>query len=44
MARGQNILSKIYNKPLLITHTDLQQIADYLSNPERGSSLNFASF
>ena len=43
MARGQNILSKIYNKPLLITHTDLQPIADYLSNPERVSSLKFDS-
>ena len=41
MARGQNLLSKVYNKPLLITHTDLQPIADYLSNPERAASLRF---
>lgn len=41
MARGQNLLSKVYNKPLLITHTDLQPIADYLSNPERTASLRF---
>ena len=41
MARGQNLLSKVYNKPLLITHTDLRPIADYLSNPERAASLRF---
>lgn len=39
MARGQNIISKVYNKPLLITMQDLQPIADYLSNPERVASL-----
>lgn len=41
MARGQNLLSKVFNKPLLITASDLQPIADYLSNPERVASLKF---
>lgn len=41
MARGQNLLSKVYNKPLLITLDDLQPIADYLSSPERVASLKF---
>lgn len=39
MARGQNLLSKVYNKPLLITLDELQPIADYLSNPDRVASL-----
>lgn len=43
MARGQNLLSKIYNKPLLITLNDLQPIVDYLSSPERVASLRFES-
>lgn len=41
MARGQNLLNKVYNKPLLITLDDLQPIADYLSSPERVASLKF---
>lgn len=41
MARGQNLLNKVYNKPLLITMSDLQPIADYLSSPERVASLKF---
>lgn len=41
MARGQNLLSKVYNKPLLITLSELQPIADYLSSPDRVSSLKF---
>lgn len=41
MARGQNLLSKVYNKPLLITANELQPIADYLSSPERVASLRF---
>lgn len=43
MARGQNIASKVYNKPLLITLDDLQPIADYLSNPERLASVKLES-
>lgn len=41
MARGQNLLGKIYNKPLLITLNDLHPIVDYLSSPERVASLRF---
>ena len=41
MARGQNLLNKIYNKPLLISLDELQPIADYLSSPERVASLKF---
>lgn len=41
MARGQNLLNKIYNKPLLISLDDLQPIADYLSSPERVANLKF---
>lgn len=41
MARGQNLLTKVFNKPLLITLEDLQPISDYLSNPERVASLKF---
>lgn len=39
MARGQNLLEKIYNKPLLITTDALQPITDYLSSPDRVASL-----
>ena len=41
MARGQNLLGKIYNKALLITLNDLHPIVDYLSSPERVASLRF---
>ena len=41
MARGQNLLGKIYNKALLITPNDLHPIVDYLSSPERVASLRF---
>lgn len=41
MARGQNLLGKIYNKSLLITLNDLHPIVDYLSSPERVASLRF---
>lgn len=43
MARGQNLTSKLFNKPLLITMSDLQPIADYLSKPERVASLRMDS-
>lgn len=39
MARGQNLINKVFNRPLLITPEDLQPITDYLSNPERASTL-----
>lgn len=42
MARGQNIISKVFNKPLLITLTDLQPITDYLSDPSRVASLRLS--
>lgn len=41
MARGQNLLTKVFNKPLLITASEITPIADYLSNPERVASLKF---
>ena len=41
MARGQNLLDKIYNKALLITPNALHPIVDYLSSPERVASLRF---
>lgn len=43
MARGQNIMSKIFNKPLLITTQDLQPITDYLASPERVASLKLSN-
>ena len=39
MARGQNINSMVFNKPLLVTLDSLQPITDYLSNPERVANL-----
>lgn len=39
MARGQNINSMVFNKPLLVTLDALQPITDYLSDPERAASL-----
>ena len=42
MARGQNIISKVFNKPQLITLEGLQPIVDYLSSPERSSQLKLA--
>ncbi len=43
MARGQNLLEKIYNKPLLISTEALQPISDYLSSPDRVASLKMES-
>lgn len=42
MARGQNIISKVFNRPLLITATDLQPITDYLSDPSRVAALKLS--
>lgn len=42
MARGQNIINKVFNKPLLITAQDLQPITDYLSDPSRVASLRLS--
>lgn len=43
MARGQNIIGRVFNRPLLITPEDLKPITDYLSNPERVAELKFES-
>ncbi len=42
MARGQNIINKVFNKPLLITAQDLQPITDYLSDPTRVAALRLS--
>lgn len=39
MARGQNLLNKVFNKPLLITPDYLKPIAEYLSDPKRAIEL-----
>lgn len=43
MARGQNIIGRVFNRPLLITPEELKPITDYLSNPERVAELKFES-
>lgn len=42
MARGQNIVSKVFNKPQLITLEGLQPIVDYLADPQRSALLKLA--
>lgn len=42
MARGQNVNSLVFNKPLLITLDALQPITDYLSSPERSANLKLS--
>lgn len=42
MARGQNILAKVFNKPQLITLEGFQPIVDYLADPQRSASLKLS--
>lgn len=42
MARGQNIFSRVFNKPQLITLESFQPIVDYLADPQRASALKLS--
>lgn len=42
MARGQNIIARVFNKPQFITVEAFQPLVDYLSNPERTVALKLS--